>query len=147
MKDPDFKELKHVIGKGRKICTKGQELSHGYKPDLTIADANKKIIYIIENENKTDRKAYLGDMIKALHYGSLNHVNPVLIIVLKPQKNTTIKQIGDQLKTYFTWLKKYLRCHSLSRVLIIEDRVYKSTIRNKITIGSKVFTKKSYCVV
>ena len=58
MKDSEFKNLSHPIGVN-KIDTRGKLCPNGYKPDVTVKDPDGRLVFIIESEQKTDRKAFL----------------------------------------------------------------------------------------
>lgn len=60
MKDAEFKALNHPVGNNI-IVTRGTAVAAGYKPDITITDTNGQLRYILESEQKKDRKAFLGD--------------------------------------------------------------------------------------
>src|SRR5262245_31752813 len=104
MKDSDFKALPHRVGACR-IVSRGTEVAKGYKPDLTVNDMNDQLAFILECEQKTDRKAFIGDVVKAEKYAEERGAHPVLVIVMKLEKNTTLDQIANHLKLYVTWLR------------------------------------------
>ncbi|QHS23453.1 hypothetical protein GWK91_11015 [Virgibacillus sp. MSP4-1] len=138
MLDKDFKEFPHITGE-LKLQTKGSELINGYNPDLIIANQEGKIKYILESEHKTDRKAFLGDVVKAAHYCEVTQTPAKLIVVMKEnEKQTTIEQISNHLKDYFKWLRG-LGVSMLKDVLIITDEEYKKSNTEKEIIGSKPF--------
>ena len=64
MKDSEFKGLGHLVG-DLIISSRGTEVARGYKPDVTIVDRSGQVMFILECEQKTDRKAFLGGFIKA----------------------------------------------------------------------------------
>ena len=90
MKDSEFKALNHLIGHGNVIATRGQQVADGYKPDATVINAAGSIVYILESEQKTDRKAFLGDVLKAEYLSDRQNITPELIIVMRIFKNTTV---------------------------------------------------------
>src|SRR3546814_19864403 len=77
------------------IAARGREVAPGYKPDVTVRDASGALACILEAEQKTDRKAFLGDLIKAEMYAEQEGANPTLLIVMQPQPNTTTEQIAN----------------------------------------------------
>jgi hypothetical protein len=142
MKDSDFKDLAHKIGSFR-IGSRGTVVSQGYKPDVTVIDENGSLKFILECEQKTDRKAFLGDVIKAEKYAEECNASPMLIIVMQPQPNTTVKQIAEHLETYVAWLKKRLIGGlKISGVFVISDTEYQASINGGEILGSDAFLKR-----
>lgn len=150
MKDAKFKACKHhQVGKGNKIASKGGEVSkrYGYKPDVTVKDAKGNLLYILECEQKTDRKAFLGDLIKAECHAEHKKQNPELIIVMKVFNNTTTQQIAAHLCPYIKWLKsKGGGQLSLSAVQVLSDKEYKKSILAGETLGSAAFKKRGHYI-
>ncbi len=143
MKDSDFKALSHIIPEGCSIHTKGEELSQGYKPDLSVENSSRKVVLICENEIKTDRKAFLGDLIKAERYYDEEKSKGDLLIVLKEQDNTTVGQIAKHISPYFKWLKTTrLSPNGVEQVLIITDVDYQEANCKNETILSPEFKKR-----
>src|SRR3546814_1446041 len=105
MKDAEFKMLNHPISADW-IASRGREVAPGYKPDVTVRDASGALAFILEAEQKTDRKAFLGDLIKAEMYAEQEGANPTLLIVMQPQPNTTTEQIANHLRPYGAWLDR-----------------------------------------
>jgi hypothetical protein len=142
MKDSDFKNLNHVVG-ALKIATRGSAVSDGYKPDITVVDVTNKVQFILESEQKTDRKAFLGDVIKAQKYAEEREASPTLVIVMQPQSNTTVEQIANHLQPYVTWLKQKFKGEwSLSGVAVISDSAYQDSVNAKEQLGSVEFLKR-----
>ncbi len=83
MKDSDFENLNHGID-SLKIATRGSAVCDGYKPDITVVDAKNRLQFSLGSE-KTDRKAFLGDLIKAQKYAEECEASPALVIVMQPQ--------------------------------------------------------------
>ena len=159
MQDKIFKGLQHQVGKGNKIASTGKDVSKrykpdvtvedakGYKPDITVEDAKGNLLYILECEQKTDRKAFLGDFIKAEHHAEHNKQNPELIIVMREEGNTTTKQIFEHLRPYIKWLKsKGDGQHGLSAVQVLSDKDYKQSILDEETLGSEAFKKLGHII-
>jgi len=146
MKDSDFKRLPHKI-EGLKIASCGTLVSPGYKPDMTVVDTNSHLKFIIESEQKTDRKAFLGDVLKAQKYSEECNAVPILVIVMKPQSNTTVKQIADHLQLYVNWLnKRFNGGMDLSGILVISDDEYQASIDADELLGSEAFLKRGMSV-
>ena len=148
MKNSIFKACNHQVGKGNKIASRGGAVSKGYKPDITVKDAKgKKLLYILECEQKTDRKAFLGDLIKAEFHAEHKQQNPELIIVMQVFNNTTTQQIAAHLRPYIKWLKsKGCGKLSLSAVQVLSDKEYAQSISAGETLGSKAFKKRGHII-
>lgn len=158
MNDREFKSLAHYgQNKGwRKVS--GKELSVGYKPDVVLRDENNAVRVILECENKTDRKAFIGALVKAEHFaqqqqrtvrqdGSDSHPSLELIIVMREFPNTQIESIHKQLSLYASWLRDLRGCNlSLSSIRLMTDESYLLANKSKIKIGSKSFSKLSRLV-
>lgn len=139
MRDSDFKKLGHIVG-SRATLTCGTMVSEGYKPDVTVTDAEGNLNFILESEQKTDRKAFLGDIIKALKYAAEREATPKLIIVMQPQSNTTIGQISKHLQSYVTWLNEKMGPgFNLSGIFIIEDNAYLASVNAAEPLWSSPF--------
>lgn len=146
MKDSVFKQLAHQIGT-LKIGSCGSAVSTGYKPDVTIVDASGKLIFILESEQKTDRKAFLGNILKAEKYSEECNASPTLVIVMQQQPNTTVKQIADHIQPYVVWLKKCFNgSMKLSGLLVISDTEYLASVQAKEVIGSPSFQTRGVVV-
>lgn len=144
MKDKEFKVCKDQVGKSDKIATR-KEVSKGYKPDVTVEDAEGNLLYILECEQKTDRKAFLGDFIKAERHAENKKQNPELIIVMQEFNNTTTQQIAAHLCPYIDWLKsKGGGKLSLSAVQVLSDKEYKQSIADGETLGSEAFKNRGH---
>ena len=147
MKNATFKACKHQVGKGNVIASRGKAVSKGYKPDVTVADAKGNLLYILECEQKTDRKAFLGDFIKAEFHAGHKKQNPELIIVMKVFNNTTTQQIAAHLRPYIKWLKsKGGGQLSLSAVQVLSDKEYQKSISAGEPLGSKAFKKRGHII-
>ena len=139
MKDADFKALEHPVGR-LVISSRGSETSSGYKADLTITDLSGNLLYIFECEQKTDRKAFLGDLLKASRHAHETGTCPTLIVVMQTFTNTTSSQIFKQLVSYADWLSQNLNNGlSLSGIHVMTDEQYKFVVDAKIEIGSFEF--------
>ena len=146
MKDSDFKRLDHQIGT-LQIGSCGSAVSAGYKPDVTVVDATGKLMFILESEQKTDRKAFLGDVLKAEKYSEECNATPMLVIVMQQQSNTTVKQIAEHILPYIAWLKGRLNGGmKLSGLLVISDTEYLASVNIKELLGSAAFLKRGVAV-
>ena len=146
MKDADFKALRHPIG-ANVIASSGSAVSTGYKPDITIEDSFGVLKFIIESENKTDRKAFLGDLIKAEMHSEQKKARPELIIVMHCYGNTTTQQIADHLQAYKQWLAlKNGGELNLSAVHVLSDVEYQAAIADSKPLGSPAFKNYGHVV-
>lgn len=112
-----FKSLHHSY-KGFNIHLNGQTLENGYKPDVVLKKGNQFII--IESENSSSRKTFVGGMIKAAHFLQGDKKGQ-LIFVMVPKKNTTASSLAKHLKPYLKWIKGYT---NLKNVYFIESGSY-----------------------
>ena len=117
MKDRKFKNIKHNA-RGYKIFKNGQELMKGYKPDVVLKNKNEYII--LESEVSTNRKVFIGGMIKAAKFLKLKTVG-ILVYVIEERKNTTNKQIAEHLKEYYEWIRDKT---NLANIFVISDSDY-----------------------
>lgn len=119
IKDKIFKELNHTIkGYTKYLC--GQSLEQGYKPDYVLKKGNNYLI--LESENSSSRKLFVGGMIKAAHFLQ-NEKKGILILVIVPKENTKASSIAAHLKSYFDWIKPST---NLKSVYVIEAPDYYS---------------------
>ena len=63
--DRDFKALTHRC-RSYKMHTNGGDLEKGYRPDYVLRKLDDFVI--LESENSSSRKTYVGAMAKAAHY-------------------------------------------------------------------------------
>jgi hypothetical protein len=147
MKDSDFKTQNHFVGKGNTIASSGEEVSKGYKPDLTVKDSSGVPVFILESEQKTDRKAFLGDLMKAEMYAESERCAPELIIVMQVFNNTTTKQISEHIRPYRDWLAgKNGGTLNLSEIHVLSDTEYLAAISAGEVLGSSEFKNRGYVV-
>lgn len=146
MKDSDFKALNHPVGNGV-VASAGTTVSTGYKPDITIRDVNGNLIYILESEQKTDRKAFLGDLLKAEMYSEQQDASPQLVIVMQPFGNTTTQQIADHIRPYAQWLaQKNGGNLNLSGIYVLSDAEYLAAIAAGELLESPAFMRRGHVV-
>ena len=119
MHDRYFKNLNHRC-KGFSVIYTGQELVPGYKPDIVLQNEEKEELIILESETSTNRKAFLGGMLKAAYYLT-EAKRGRLVFIMKEHSNATVKQITHHLKPYFVWIKPLTNLESIQ---IISDRDY-----------------------
>jgi len=115
--DKQFKKLLHS-SKGYDSHLNGQEIEPGYKPDFVLRKGNNFLI--LESENSSSRKTFVGGMVKAAHYLQGERKGK-LVFVLVPKKNTTAKAIAKHLIPYFNWIKDKT---NLREVYVIEAGQY-----------------------
>lgn len=115
--DRQFKDLLHCCN-GYNNHLDGQEIEIGYKPDVVLRNGNDFLI--LESENSSNRKTFIGGMIKAAHYLQ-GERSGTLVFIMVPKDNTTAKSITEQLRTYFNWLKDKT---NLKEIYVIEAGQY-----------------------
>lgn len=111
--DKKFKSLQHNLKEYSKyLC--GQSLEPGYKPDYVLKNGNNYVI--LELENSSSRKTYVGGMIKAAHFLQ-KEKKGILVFVIVPKKNTKASSIASHLKLYYNWIREKA---NLESVYVIE---------------------------
>lgn len=145
MLDSEFKDFAHRIPDNSRILSNGQDLVPGYRPDISIQDNNDEVYLILESERKSERKAFIGAMVKASHFAYDNNSPITLIFVMKETGNqTTVNQISSNLKPYFDWLYQ-LGATQLNRVCFISHPAYEESANNNEILLSEEFLDR--CVV
>ena len=129
--DRVFKSIEHSF-KGYKKYSDGQQVEVGYKPDYVLVKGNDYII--LESENSSSRKMYVGGMIKAAHFLRDNRMG-ILVFVIKPKKNTKVSSIAKHLSPYFKWLEGRTK---LKSVYVIDGAKYYSN-NVVLEIGGQAF--------
>ncbi len=146
MTDDIFKSLRHCLGDCY-VASCGGVVCKGYKPDLTACDSNNELAFIFECEQKTDRKAFLGTLVKAEKYAEDCAAHPILIIVMQEFSNTTLRQIAGNLKPYASWLARLKGGNlNLADILLISDQEYLRSIQADELIASPAFRLRSVSV-
>jgi hypothetical protein len=144
MNDAKFKALSHPAGDDR-IVTRGEAVSAEYKPDITIRDIEERLTFILECEQKADRKAFLGALLKAELYAEQQCARPTLVIVMQPQGNTTTQQICNHLRPYILWLAgKQGGRMNLACVHIMSDAEYETAIVEGEQLASAAFQRRGH---
>lgn len=115
--DKIFKSLGHTY-EGYSKHLNGQALEPGYKPDFVLRKSSDYII--LESENSSSRKTFVGGMMKAAHYFQ-NDRTGKLIFVIVPKENTSAFSIAKHLGQYLKWIE----CKTnLRDVFVIEADLY-----------------------
>lgn len=140
MRDSEFKSANHCVGIAV-IKTRGSEVFTGYKPDLTVrAESDGKLLFILESEQKTDRKAFLGSLMKAEMFAEVEDASPELIIVMQIMSNTTVQHIANHIEPYVQWLSKIKGGNlNLSAIHVMSDIDYLESIVSAEELGSAAF--------
>lgn len=136
--DKDFKSLKHEC-KGYDVFLQGGDAESGYRPDYVLKRDNEYII--LESENATSRKTFIGGMLKAAHFLTGSNFG-ILIYVITPKKNTKVSSIKHQIKTYFDYIREIT---NLRKIYVIEADKYVMN-GDAISIDSEEFKKLSVCI-
>lgn len=136
--DKDFKSLKHK-SKGYDVFLQGGDAESGYRPDYVLKRDNEYII--LESENATSRKTFVGGMLKAAHFLTGSNFG-ILIYVITPKENTKVSSIKEQIRIYFDYIREIT---NLQKIYVIEADKY---IMNgdAISIDSEEFKKLSVCI-
>ena len=121
--DKLFKALNHSFIDFEKFRD-GQTLEPGYKPDYVLKNQNQNEYIILESENSSSRKTFVGGMIKAAHYLQ-NEKTGKLIFVIVPKDNTKVTSIANHLKPYLKWIQTQT---NLKEVFVIDAAEYYNNI-------------------
>lgn len=81
---------------------------------------NGESYIILESENSSSRKTFVGGMIKAAHFLQ-GDKNGMLVFVIVPKPNTTAFVIAEHLKPYLQWISN---TSNLKDVYIIDAKHY-----------------------
>ena len=122
--DKLFKRLLHQCD-GYEIHLSGNSLEPGYKPDFVLKKEEDYLI--LESENASSRKTFVGGMIKAAHFLQGNRTGK-LIFVIVAKKNTSARAIANHLKKNTlrgSGIKPIFRkCMLLRQIIIIKTINY-----------------------
>lgn len=138
IKDREFKKLLHEC-KGYSMHSNGNAVEEGYKPDYTMRMGNDFII--LESENSSSRKTFVGGMLKAAHFLQGERTGS-LVFVIVPRRNTKAMTIALHLKKYFSWISEKT---NLKEIYVIEASHYYNK-PNVLALLSRNFKKCSYRV-
>lgn len=117
----------------------GGEVEKGYKPDFVLNKDNDFII--LESENCSSRKTFVGGLIKASHFLTGNR-HGILIFVIVPKVNTKAESIALHLKKYFEFVTPI---SNIRNVYVIEaDKYFNND--NVIKILEKDFIATCFSV-
>ena len=117
IKDKIFKSLKHSF-KNYYRHSIGIGLEIGYRPDYVLKRGNNYII--LESENSSSRKTYVGGLIKAAHF-LRDEKKGRLIFIIVPKDNTKAISIAMHLKPYLNWIQDKT---NLRDVYVVEASKY-----------------------
>lgn len=136
--DYTFKHLPHKA-LGYALWRKGGEIMPSYMPDYVLKDGNRYII--LESENNTNRKMFVGCLMKAAYFLQKEKTG-FLVIVLHEMDNTKLNQIKDHLTSYYQWIKQ-AHLTNMSAVFLIRDKDYLVGNDDCVTIFSEAFLEKA----
>ena len=143
--DTEFKNYNHRLPVDSNIRTNGGSLVSGYRPDISIQDNSGNVNLILESERKSERKAFIGALVKASRFAQENSCLVTLVFVMKETGNqTTVAQVSSNIEPYFRWLYN-LGAVKLNRVCFISHPAYIQSAENNETILSNEFMER--CVV
>ena len=147
MKHSEFKRLPHRLGPLRIEKDPAPAVHHGYRPDVTVVNENNELTLILDSERTIDRKAFLGVLIKAQKYAEERNATPMLIIVMQPNINTSVKHIADHLQPYTVWLNKNLVGGlKLAKIFLISDDQYQYSVMANELLGAEEFLRRGITV-
>lgn len=139
MNEHEFEALPHRLGTWS-IATRRSQVSTGYRPDFTIHDTARQIVFIIEFETTPSRKTVLGDLAKAERHLSIVGRSAPLLIVLHERSNTTAGQVARHLQPYLEWFRTRRNGqHGVSELLVISDDDYVQSVAAGENLGSPAF--------
>ncbi|MFX1708107.1 hypothetical protein PV783_29355 [Chitinophaga sp. CC14] len=115
--DKLFKSLAHSC-EGYEKFLNGNTIEPGYKPDYVLRKGTDFII--LESENSSSRKTFVGGLIKAAHFLQGERTG-ILVFIIVPKVNAKASTIASHLGTYFSWVKEKTNLRS---VLVIEAGHY-----------------------
>ena len=136
--DSIFKSINHHY-KDYIFFRNGQEVEKGYKPDFVLNNGDSYVI--IESENSSNRKMFIGCMFKAAHFLQ-NEKKGILVIVMKEMINTKVQSIGSQIQIYYDWIKDKTNLNEI--YIIAEDQYFSDNLA--LQIDSKEFDEKAFKV-
>jgi len=136
--DKIFKSLTHSCG-NYETHLHGQTLDEGYRPDYVLKKESDFII--LESENSSSRKTFVGGMMKAAHFLQGERTGRLIFIIVR-KKNTKPETIALHLRKYLHWIQ---RLSNLKEVYVIETSDYCSN-EMVIKIDSKEFSQKAHKV-
>lgn len=136
--DSAFKGLSHSY-QGYGKFSDGTEIMEGYKPDYVLKEGNRYVI--LESENNTNRKMFVGCLMKAAYFLCGENTG-FLVIVLHEHDNTTLEQIWKHLVPYFQWIKKG-GLTNMEKVYLIKDEDYRTGDKTCQPIDSETFLSKA----
>lgn len=136
--DSAFKGLSHSY-QGYGKFSDGTEIMEGYKPDYVLKEGNRYVI--LESENNTNRKMFVGCLMKAAYFLRGENTG-FLVIVLHEHDNTSLEQIWKHLVLYFQWIKKG-GLTNMEKVYLIKDEDYRTGDETCLPIDSEVFLRKA----
>ena len=145
MNDAFFKSLSHCLGIYR-IASCGNLVCKGYKPDLTVCNSDNQLVLIFECEQKTDRKAFLGDFVKAEKYAAdCGALIPLYYRDAGIPEYDRAAKWAYNLRPYADWLGR-LKGGSLNLadVLLISDREYLCSVEANELPASAEFSTTRY---
>jgi hypothetical protein len=128
MLDAEFKQAPISFPQGWTRHSNGGAIGPDkYHPDLSFADAQGKVVCVIESSSTNDRKAGVGELCIADKFFSDSATDGVLIFSLcgissnSPRRDTQ----AAYLSPYFKYLRAANRPHGVKEVYIIAEKDFK----------------------
>lgn len=137
--DKVFKSTPHFCPDYDQVITPGASLTPGYKPDAVLQKGNRFII--LEREASTNRKGFLGGLLKAAYFLQ-REKSGFLIYIMKEWKNTKAESIALQLLPYAEWLHDK---SNLEKIYIIDEKHYYHS-DGILELMSKAFENAAYVI-
>ena len=104
-----------------------------------LKEGNRYVI--LESENNTNRKMFVGCLMKAAYFLRNENIG-FLVIVLHEHDNTTLEQIWKHLVPYFQWIKKG-GLTNMEKVYLIKDEDYRTGDETCLPVDSEAFLHKA----
>ena len=111
-----------------KIFSKGEEVEKCYKPDIL---SNKGNYFIIESENCSSRKTFVGCLLKASHFVT-GARQRILISVIAPKQNTKAESIALHPKKYFEFISTISKLRNVYVIEVDNGSDFKLILKNEI---------------
>jgi hypothetical protein len=129
MADSDFKNRQiYFPDNWTRHSNGGVISSEKYKPDLSFANENGKIVCLLESSSTNDRKVGVGEMCLADKFFLDHKVDGILIFSLcgKSQYRPRPKTQAQYLEPYFRHLKRFGQPHGVRDIYFIDESDFES---------------------
>jgi hypothetical protein len=137
--DSAFKNFEHNLSESDVLFSTGQNISKigNYRPDISIKNKNHQVCIVLESEQKSDRKAFIGALTHAFKFADEQEAPLTLVFVMKETRNqTTVTQISNNIRPYYEWLQNIVSVR-LINTFLISDVSYEASVNS----GEKFYLK------